>query len=327
MARKPAFQIDLANNARGALEAQPFLEALDNAKTYHTHNHLRPALGIYNVSTHRVLQKVCQLSQKLEGYIRAGLQDPGYEHRSELSQGLIDYIELSLYAAAEHVDDLENIVRYFYRTNHEMKSSNIYKTFHKKIKERKWFLSGITNHIKHFQNRIRLYYLEYEHGGNKGVLEGYIVESVTNGVVGPSEVFHTGNHSIFSTTSLVWEIIVFILCSSRALRDFLESGNYSSDGPACTSTMLTDAVIAAARLPLYNLDDVHPFSNTTIRISSSEHVCEKMRSHIYGSILDRWKRDGQITFGRHGAAFAGDGVTKTFNMLISPSNVGLQHWG
>ncbi|MFX6645060.1 hypothetical protein ABTG96_19565, partial [Acinetobacter baumannii] len=89
----------------------------------------------------------------------------------------------------------------------ECKRCKIYKELQKEIKDHKSFISSLTNNIKHSQHRIRLYRLAYRHGNNFGQFHGYIVESTKDGVVGPSPIFHKTDRSIFSITSLAWEII------------------------------------------------------------------------------------------------------------------------
>jgi hypothetical protein len=326
MTDKPVFQVDLAKNAQSGLEAQPLLEMVDNAATYHTAHNLRPALGIYNVSTFRTLKKAKDLCEKLEDYIRLDPDSPDHEFISRAQQALIDYIELSLYAAAEHVDDLEHIVKHFYQFDRERVSCTAYKNFQKEVKQHKRFISAVTNYIKHSQHRIRLYHLNYVHENHADTFHGYIIESVTDGVVGPSPVFHSTDRNVFSTTSLAWEIIMFVLRSSRSLKTFLSTKKLLPGSALTSSEHLTEAMIAAARLPLYNLDDDHPFSIASLKLMWDELSNDRASSLLYGSISNQWHSSNALTFGKSGVAFAGDGITRSFKMLIKPSRVGLQHW-
>lgn len=326
MTGKPLFEIDLARDSQSSLEAHAMLELIDNKVTYHTQHNLRPALGIYNISTSRVLHKVADLCAKHEEYIRLNVANLDHESRSIAERALIDYIELTFYAAADHVDDLELIAKHFYRSAHERSKCPHLKMLSKEIKQHKKFISAVTNYIKHSQHRIRLFFLDYHHSGNKGTFYGYIIESVIDGVVGPSPIFHTENRQIFSVTSLAWAVILFLLRSSRALGAFLQTRTLVI-GPAKTrSEQLIDAVIAAARLPLYNLDDDHPFTEATFKIVWDEASRAQASSKLYGSASNRWQASKNIVIGNGGAAFAGDGVTRTFKVIIGPSRVGLQHW-
>ena len=258
--------------------------------------------------------------------MRLGPEAIDYNARSKAERTLIDYIELSIYAAAEHVDDIELIAKHFYRSEQERKRCRHYRILNKEIKQQKMFISALANYIKHSQHRIRLFHLAYTHSGHSGVFYGYIIESVTDGVVGPSPVFHSNDRSVFSVTSLVWEVIAFVLKSSRSLETFLKTKKLVQGSVKTKSEHFTNAIIAAARLPLYSLDDEHPFSTSTLRIKWDELSWEKASSLLYGSSSNPWTSSNQITFGQSGAAFAGDGITRSFKMLVSPSRVGLQHW-
>ena len=211
---KKGFILDLRGGAHGTLEAQDALQRIDNSKTFHIKNNLRPALGIYNVSTSRVFQKVGDVCERVEALLRSYEGDPSErssQDRSKLERSLIDYIELLFYASADHVDDLMLICNNFYATKSEAQRDKAYSQFKDELKDHKRFVSAIANHIKHSQHRIRLYHVEFFHADHRGVMCGYIVEGVEDGVVGPSPVFHSSHHSVFSATALPWQVILFVL--------------------------------------------------------------------------------------------------------------------
>lgn len=320
------FEIDLREDSQSSLEALPLLETIDNATTHHTRHNLRPALGIYNVSMLRVLHKVTDLCRKIETYSGMEPTDDGSSAREQAARELIDYIELSIYAAAEHVDDLSHISKHFYRSDKEREACKTNKIFQKEVKEHKRFVAAAANYIKHSQHRVRLYQLDAIHAGRTISLLGYIIESVVDGVVGPSPIFHTDKRNIFSITTLPWEILTFLLKSSRSLATFLFDKK-RIEGPTKTSSKyLSEAVIAAARLPLYNFDEDHPFATTPLRLQWDESASSRAQSNLYGSVFNCWDPVGPLTPGRSMAAFAGDGISRSFRMLIQPTRVGLQHW-
>lgn len=324
MSDQSAYYVDLTIEATCALEAQPFLESIDNSKTYHIANGLRPALGIYIISTGRVLKTTQQLCQKLEDYIQLISSIPDTDISSESEQALIDYIELSLYAASEHVDDLMNIAKHFYRSSEESKKCKDFKAFEKEIKEHKSFISAVTNKIKHYQNRIRPYYIEYFHDSHHGVFHGYIIESITDGVVGPSPIFHSGDRCFFSTTSLVWEIIVFVLQTSRSLKKFLKL-NKQVHGPNKTnhSKALQGAVIAAVRLPMYQLDEDFPLTKILLKLVWDKSSLSETSSFIYGSLSKPWSQSRLFGLGNMRTKFIMDGITKNFRFFGKPRRVSL----
>jgi hypothetical protein len=112
---KPEIIVDLDSEGDSPLEAERYLARLKSNTSFHELLDCRHPLGIYNVSTARILKKLVKCCNHLEEYLRAapsGAQLHGTENRQDQ---VIDYLELSLYAAAEHVDDLELVGRCFFR--------------------------------------------------------------------------------------------------------------------------------------------------------------------------------------------------------------------
>ena len=130
---------------------------------------------------------------------------------NELREEVIDYLELALYAAAEHVDDVALIAKGFYPDKKKYKSSNPAKQLDNTVKKHKSLISASINAIKHHQARIRLYSLEIQHGEVQHCLHGYFIEGVHDGEVGPNNIFHDNQRQVFSITSLMWEILCFVL--------------------------------------------------------------------------------------------------------------------
>lgn len=318
------FHIFLAKDSQSSLEAHPLLQLVDNDGTHHTQRNLRPAFGIYNISTARVLQKAEDLAGKIENTIRSHHENIDHKTRARIDRELIDYIELAFYAAADHVDDLELIVDNFFAEKNQSKRNAAHSRFKQELRSHKRFIAAVANYIKHSQHRIRLFHLEFVHASTPGVMHGYIIESVSDGVVGPSEIFHASHRSVFSLTSFVWEIIAFVLKTSRSLRDFLLSVDLLS-GPSKTScNVLLDSLIAAARLPIYNMDDDHPISSLKLRLNWDHDSELRAQSGLYGSAFHPWQHRTGMYLGKCGATFAGDGITKSFRMLVQPSRIALQ---
>ncbi len=323
---KPEFRINLSKGAAANLTALPFLGAIDPDKGYHTSQNLRRPLGIYNTSISRICEKVIKCCQKLEQYFKASTHIDALRAEREIRQEIIDYIELSLYAAAEHVDDIRLITKGFFLDVDKYKSSKPAITLEQQIKKHKSLISASANAIKHNQARIRLYSLEFTHVGIESCLHGYFVEGVSNGAVGPSKIFHEDNSQVFSVTSLMWEIIVFLLHSSKSLSTFLAEINPElSDGHPVECEIFSKSVIAAARLPLYSFDENHPFSETRLIVSGDDESQLALNSNIYGSIRRKWSHSGDGHFGNDIGEYEGDGATKQF-ILVHPMALNLQHW-
>jgi hypothetical protein len=323
---KPEFVIDLSKDATSSLIAQSRLIAIDTSICYHTTRNLRLPLGIYNNSINRICNKVSKCCKKLEEYFKNANEISMLEHEENLKYEIIDYIELSLYAAAEHVDDIRLIAKGLYNCEEEFKKSGPAKLFDKEIKQHKDLISASINAIKHNQSRIRLASIDFTHSNIKMCLHEYFIEGVENGVVCPKCIFNSEKRHLFSITTLIWEIIVFLLHSSNALSKFLESiipDLVNNNDYKCN--IFSKTVMAALRLPLYSFDDIHPFAKTRIIITGDHDSLESTNSDIYGSFNPKWVLSGDGEAGNFMAGFEGDCVSTEF-MFPMPTSINLQHW-
>lgn len=322
---KTRFVIELPNGSQSSLAAVPILSLVDEACCFHTQQGLRLPLGIYNISVSRVCEKLIAFCTRLEKYISACRSADGLDVQEELQRELTDYIELAIYAAAEHVDDIKSIASGFFRTDKAFKRDVAAKRLSDSVKDAKKFVSGSANAIKHHQARVRIYSLEFRHSDVCSVLHGYFIEGVKDGVVGPSVVFHK-TQKVFSITTLAWEILLFLLLCSHALSTFLQTRASFVRGPTSqTSELFSRAVVSGARLPLFTFDEEHPFARATFVLATDEAVQHSLDSNLYGSFLRRWSSSEDVQFGKFRAGFVGDDVTKSFQ-FPRPSRVGLQHW-
>jgi hypothetical protein len=323
---KPEFIIDVSGGSNSPLEALGPLSVLDPRMGFHTSRYLRPPLGIYNVSISRASDKLVKCCNRLERYFKTSTKRDVLKGENDLRQEVIDYLELALYAAAEHVDDVSLIVKGFFPDNKAYKSSTEASQVESAVRKHKTLISASTNAIKHHQARIRIFSVEIRHAGIDHCLHGYFIEGVQDGIVGPNPIFHDNDGQVISITSLIWEVICFMLNSSRELAGFLKKiSGFSQNQYQSKDNIFTKAVVAAARLPIYSFDEIHPFSRTRIIISADDHGRELLDSSIYGSITHRWLKAEDIEFFGHTENYEGDGVTRSFR-IVQPKTLGLQHW-
>ena len=321
---KPVYEIDIAQGAKTCLGALPLLLSIPESKCHHVSRRMRPPLGIYNLSISRISSRLCALCMRFEAYLKRASRIAGLEGADQLRNELIDYLELTIYSAAEHVDDIESIASGLFR-DRQCERSSPYKSLQKDLKQLKRFVSKTANVIKHGQARIRVFALEMDHRGVESCLHGFFVEGVENGVVGPSKILNDSQDCL-SIPTLIWEVIHFVLGASQALRKFLAEVVGPQDGALSpTSDVFSRAVVAAARLPLYTFGEVHPFERVTTIISGSDGNVEPLRSGVYGSICGHWDLASTPVFGRIQGYWEGDGVTKTFQ-LPRVRSVGLTRW-
>lgn len=322
---KQIFSIDIAPETQSDLEAHLLLARLTYEGCFHNSSGLRAPLGIYNVSVSRACDKLLRLCQRLEQYFKAtDTLDPA-SLSDDLMLEVIDYVELSLYAAAEHVDDIVSIATGFFESRELRDKHAAYRALEKEVKAHKRLVSAAANAIKHQQSRIRIFSMEYLHSGASGRLHGYFIEGVQAGVVGPSKTFHQ-SQDVFSITTLIWEIIVFLLQCSRELARFLGAVAIQKTGPVDAKfEPMSKVVVAASKLPIYTFGEEHPFSRVTLSIRSTDPSATLPQSELYGSLTRRWSKTGAATFGRSVSRFVGDGVTTSFR-FAQPKSVVLHHW-
>jgi|GEM_PF-3430994 len=323
--KKRTFEVDICSDSQSSLDAHASLSIVEQNRYFHTNNGFRLPLGIYNVSASRVCEKITRLSSNIERYIRAGNVLSPINRNQELMQETIDYLELTLYAAAEHVDDVISIAAGFFPTKGKAKKDQGYKKLEKAIKEHKKFIATGANYLKHKQSRIRMFSMEFRQGGVTGSLHGYFFEGVENGTICPDPTIHK-EQDVFSITTLVWEALYLVLNLSKDLADFLRASVKIPAGSANIQfPRLSQAVIAAVRLPIYTFGEEHPFARSALRIKSRNNDYSELDSGLYGSIENRWSKDVKVSFGQVISRFEGDGVTKSFR-FAQPKSVSFQHW-
>jgi hypothetical protein len=322
---KPLFEIDTSRSAQSSLEAHLVLAAVDPGACDHLSQRLRLPLGIYNLSISRITERLLALCKRLEMYFKASPDLSGLGNQRDLRIELLEFMELSIYAAAEHVDDIDSIARGFFRHGQRPEKNAAYRQLNSKVRSHKRYLSTAANAIKHSQSRLRLYSCEFRQAAIRGCLHGYFVEGVEDGVVGPNRLLHK-DQDVFSVTTLIWEIITFVLQCSRDLRAFLASEAAFVAGPVdVRSERFATAVVAAARLPLYTFGEEHPFSRSTVRIVTSSSGPSDLDSKLYGSIKSPWSIAPSPVFGPDQSEFEGDGCSRHFR-FCPPEECIVHQW-
>lgn len=326
---KLVFSIDISAGKPTPLEAQAILSRISARGCFHETMNLRLPLGIYNVSIQRVCDKLIRLCNGLENYFsKVRTIEPETPEIQSLRQEIVDYIEFALYAAAEHVDDVDAIASGFFKDKHQRNKNAAYKAFDADLKKHKKFVAAAANNIKHQQARVRLYSIEYRNGPSLGCLHGYFIEGVSNGEVGPSGIFHR-DQLVFSVATLVWEVIVFLLLSSQTLARFLDSEANQFVGPIrdARGDSFAKLFSAAARLPNYTFGEEHPFSRVSLSlIAPPDDSLSSLNSGLYGSILHKWMPELGLTLGGFSFGYQGDGITTKFK-IVGPKSVVLRNWG
>lgn len=321
---KPMISVGFNTGDESSLVGHLALAWVDASNFFHGIRGMRAPLGIYNASLSRVCPRVSRYCADIEPLFRDVHIDPQREGSAGRAR-IAESLEAMLYAAAEHVDDMENLASGFFKTHPLAKKDSRYREFLNRIGKCKKLTSTMANKVKHEQARICLYALEVRHGGIPASLHGFIVEGANEGVIGPHRVVHSV-HPVLSLTTIAWEVLDFLVIASMALARFLTHfPKLPNERPSVQSPQFSEAVRAAARLPTYTFGEPHPFSRTTFRLVKSEDSDHELDSGIYGSILARWSHSTAMEYGSFAMTTEGDGTSRSF-AVVSPSKVSLVHW-
>jgi len=323
---KPVIEIS-ADGGGSPLPALNILSSLKNGVTYHERRDCRHPLGIYNISIARICDKVAKCADKLEAYWQISGSLDSTDNLDATHGEIIDYLELTMYAAAEHVDDLDEIAKTFFNSDREAASSADVRMLKKAIKPLRDEISNFVNTIKHAHGRLRLYETDFNHDGNALRVLGFFIEGWVDGGVAPHRVLHSGGKTVLSVTSFLWNVLTYVGEMSVALAEFLTRMNACDPEivEARDTSIFRKTAIKLARLPLYSFDDDHPFDRVKWVLSLDDELTGEANSGIYGSLLARWSKSSDGKFGGFRLLYAGDGTTRTFK-IANPTKLGLKHW-
>lgn len=322
---KPELRIELDMPA--ALAAQSCLSSLMDGASYHELHDRRHPLGIYSISVGRICSKVRKCAAALEICWQHAKPPEDAAEAHDSYGPVIDYLELTLYAAAEHIDDLQIIAASFFRTNHQASKSKQVRELKQALKPLRDRVASLANAIKHAHGRIRIYSLEFSHDGNEVPIYGFFVEGFKDGAVRPHPILHGNGEAIVSITSFLWSILTYVGQASLELKRFLTAIGVVREAEVqpTGSHPFRTAAIALARLPLYSLDETHPFETVQVTISAGTNSRSELASGIYGSLERQWSDSDQHRFGRASWRYEADGATRSFKM-VDPRNVSIKRW-
>lgn len=324
---KKQYYADISSDGLSPISVYNFLKYKPENWSNHQIWNFRHPLGIYNVSLHHILRRIERCSNLIEHYQNV-IQHNQSSNINQIEENTADYFELSLYAAAAHVDDVETIAKCLFKSKEDYRKNRIAKKFRESLKPIRNYISKITNSIKHNQGRIRFCNFNFGRTFYNFHIVGIFVDSANGEEAGPCKIVHGGHGQLISATSLLWEIIIFILEMSEALSDLFSSRNIPYEVSITTKEheKFREAIKGLCRLPLYSFDDIHPFNRATFKLKIDENLQHEIQSNIWGSLLTPWPSNINVSEATPVISYRGDGATKSFK-LVSPSKVQLQHWG
>lgn len=324
---KTELVIDLGGANPAILQALTYLSSLKEGASLHKLLDCRHPLGVYNLSISRICDKVQKCSAALEKYWLSGQSIEELRKFENLRDNAADYMELSLYAAAEHVDDIEFIANTFFRTSYQAAKSTAVRELKRSMKPLRDRISSLANAVKHAHGRLRFYSFDFRHDGRDFCLHGFFIEGFSKGALCPSPILHSTGEVIISITSFLWNILIFVASLSLELAKFLTAID-AVEIPKLSligSPPFREAVIALARLPLYSLDESHPFEAVKFVLETDKLASKELRSGIYGSMLNGWSKSSDGEVKKTALSYAGDGISDKLK-LVDPKQLKLQHW-
>jgi hypothetical protein len=327
--KKPEYKIDIDAEGTSCLEALSALSNLRQGVLYHEIIDSRHPLGIYNISIGRVCDKIAKCCEKLEQYFNASTDVSILQSKFvALRREVLDYLELSIYSAAEHVDDSEAIAKCFFKESMSFAKSPVTKRLKTDLKNARKLISAFANLIKHHQSRIGLLSVEFVHDSVPMCLHGIFAEEFSAGAVRPKTILSTGSQQLMSITGFLWDIVVFVLAVSAAIKRLILNLSAVDENAlsAELSKPMAEAITALTRLPLYSFDEDHPFVRTRLLLQYESSLLPSINSGLYGSMARPWSKNATGSFGQLATSYECDGATTSFVML-TPTNLHLHHCG
>jgi hypothetical protein len=316
---KPTLDVNLDEEGLGALVGGDVLANLA-ADPIDQVSHRR-ALALYNRSVVRISDKVERATYRFEELfseeIPLGFDKLAPKHDAEI----VDFLELVLYSAAEHTDDLKQIARELAGPRGE-NPDRASARLDKLLKSSRDRISLMTNQIKHSQWRINLLRQEFFHGSETTILYGFSLSSPGTDRV-KLERLPPDNVCIIALPTLLCMVVEYLFLASQSLCEYLGS---ASTPPPTKHAKFARAIAAVVRLPAYTFDEAHPTTRVRWRIhAATPNTRALILSKLYGSLARPWSKKAQGSPGGSVCAVTTDGVNRSFD-FPTPKKVSLVFW-
>lgn len=294
-----AIQLSWNKSEPSTLMALGIIESINENLLYNEARAGRLPSHVYNLSLRRVSARCRGYAERIH---RLFDESNPYANDRPDEEGLVESLELMLYSAAEHVDDLDRVAASFYRDKKLKEKCQFFKKFDTEIKLHKRLISMLANRVKHEQVQIGISAIKYEIDGIPAWLHGYRFINIKDGVLLSDPIGHKGRY-MFSSTGLLWEVIVFLLVCSRSLFNFLKSHVRDCRNIQKGNDDFCDVVEAAMRLPFYEFDRDSAISLYALSWERTEVVGHANWKPLRGSYPVGWGRvkgqyvaDGKIAY-------------------------------
>jgi hypothetical protein len=267
------------------LKAHRLLFNIKPEQLYNDAKSGRPPANAYLNSISRICARAKTLCDAVETRFNATVANPT-DGIPNGQNNYIEVIELALYSAAEHVDDVDRIAHGLFQDKKKREKDPAYKKYDTAIKDCKKPISIMANRIKHEALRVRSVATEFAFDDKRMWLHGFRLETVKDGMALPDRVAH-GNAETISTVTLAWEIVIFLLRCSDALYEFIKSTLDIEDVKPEPCLPFSTLIRGILRLPQYDFDTQGPIKRYPMFIDDQD-APDPAVSGLFGSYQVGW---------------------------------------
>ncbi|WP_413709345.1 hypothetical protein [Rhizobium sp. Rhizsp82] len=234
----------------------------------------------------------------------------------------MDRIELVIYSAAEHCDDLDTICRTLFPTDTLCAKNANVRRLKEAMRPIRKTIASYANYMKHSHNRVRIFESELIFATRSVVFPGFFLESSDGNAIRPNPLFHGNGLPVVSLSTLIWTIFHFLIESSSVLAMAATAIIEIAEKPTEVGTTILDKLISQImELPAYHFGECHLLQNCRLQF----HVDESLEFEpIRGSIALPWPELETVgsQIGYWAYRYSGDGVTRAFSISL-PRNLSL----
>jgi len=267
----------------------------------------RSALGIYNVSLHRLIHAMSVALVRLGEQIDENRIPTGGDGLRWMSPVIEAWGEL-LHAANAHVDDVKQIVVRALGVSSPWKTPEGRK-FKSSIREYRDHISRIVNHIKHGQGRLRAFAFY----SPTTCYPGYYIEGVhSGGAIGPEPSIHRQGKGAFSFARDCRLHLVWLYGLSEALANVLAAiGVPESNAPSvlADSSKFISLAETVKRVPPYVFPDERTKPVPKVEIVNQDNDRRLLLSYVDDASAKPIPTSRKL---RIATVWQGDGVSRSF---------------
>uniref|UniRef100_UPI00403965BA hypothetical protein n=1 Tax=Variovorax sp. BK018 TaxID=3450241 RepID=UPI00403965BA len=274
-----------SDDRQSPLKAHRVLSKIRPEHLYNDAKSGRTPPSSYLNSVSRICERARSLCEAAEARFVATVADPEHGMPNSSSK-YIEAIELAVYAAAEHIDDVNRIAAGLFSNKASLEKSPAFTKYNSAMRDCRKPISIMANRIKHEALRVRPIALEYGFDGRQMWLHGFRLEIVKDAMALPDKVAH-GKGETISVVTLVWEIVILLLRCSDALHDFIKETLHLDDAAPEPCAPFSTLIRSLLRLPQYDFVKEGPIKRYKVFVDDTGDLAQ-VASGLRGSFKEGW---------------------------------------